>query len=374
MQRKKVLIFFISDNSGHHCAAQAIERALRAKDDRIEILCINSFNYTNPILEKIINNTYMGIIRTSPEVWEYLYDNPQILQRTHKLRSFIHKYNSGKLKKLLDEFNPDAIVCTQAFPCGMVADYKKTFSVDTPLIGVITDYIAHSYWLYERVDAYVVPSNAAKEKLQSNNIPENKIFIFGIPIDHKFLTPTDKTKICRIVGLEKETPKVLLMGGGQGLGAIKEVVLFLDKISLPVNIIVVCGTNRPLKNWLERKTTKFNKTVIPFGYTDIVKELMGIADLIITKPGGLTTAEALSSGLPMIILNPLPGQEAKNTEFLLNEAAAKKAGTPHEVADLVVELFNHPSELNNMHTQALKHAHPDSAIRTADLVFNLISA
>src|SRR3989338_10794978 len=128
MDPVKVLLLYISEYSGHHCASLAIEKALHGLNPEVKTLNINSFHYTNPILEKIINRAYMGVIQRRPEIWDYLYDNPEVLKKTQRLRDMIHRFNTGKLNNLLDEFRPDVVVCTQAFPCGMIADYKKSFN------------------------------------------------------------------------------------------------------------------------------------------------------------------------------------------------------------------------------------------------------
>jgi UDP-N-acetylglucosamine:LPS N-acetylglucosamine transferase len=173
---KRILLLYISNNSGHHRAIKAIDEALHSEIPGIRTLSINSFNYTNPILEKVINSVYNKVIKTKPEVWEYLYDNPKIVRRTRKVRKLIHKFNSGKLKKLLKNFKPDAVICSQAFPCGMIADLKKTYNLDFPLVGVLTDYAPHSYWMYDNVDAYIVPSEQTKDRFIRNNIKETRVF------------------------------------------------------------------------------------------------------------------------------------------------------------------------------------------------------
>ena len=147
MRPKRIILMYISEVSGHRNAALAIEKAIRILEPNTEILNINAFNYTNPVAEKITNSIYMGIIKIAPKIWDYLYDNPKVVKRIEKAKENIHKANSPKLKRLFDKFMPDAVICTQAFPCGMVADYKKTYGASLPLIAVLTDYVPHSYWI-----------------------------------------------------------------------------------------------------------------------------------------------------------------------------------------------------------------------------------
>ena len=314
---KKILLLFISEHSGHHCASRAIEKSLKIIDPTVETLNINSFNYTNPILEKVINQAYMSVIKRTPEVWDYLYDNPKVLKSTQKLRAMIHRFNTGKLKVLLNEFKPDAIVCTQAFPCGMIADFKKSLNINIPLIGVLTDYAPHSYWVFSDVDKYIVPSAETGRKLIDNGVDPAKIEEFGIPIDPGFNNCPTKSEVRDKMGLDKDVPCVLIMGGTQGLGPIKNVARLLDASKLDLQVIIATGTNKKVYRWLKGRRFKKRFMVLPFA--DNVNELMRAATLIVTKPGGITTAEALASGLPMLILHPLPGQEAMNTKFLLKE-------------------------------------------------------
>ncbi|MDD3905139.1 MAG: glycosyltransferase [Candidatus Omnitrophica bacterium] len=366
---KRVLLLFISEHSGHHCASIAIEKALCELDPSTQTLNINSFNYTNPILEKIINKAYMGVVKRTPEIWDYLYDNPKVLKKTQSLRDMIHRFNTGKLKVLLDDFKPDAIVCTQAFPCGMIADYKKSFALDTPLIAVLTDYAPHSYWVYNNVDQYIVPSKETGNKLIANGIDPARIKDYGIPIEAKFRKSFDKAVLREKLGMDKDTPCLLIMGGTQGLGPIKELVRIIDRSKRRLQLVIACGTNKKLYNSL--KNRKFQNKVTVHPYADNIDELMEASDVILTKPGGITTAEALAKGLPMLIISPLPGQEAMNTKILLKEEVAVKAESPEDVAILLDELLESKNKLKAMSDRARALAKPDSAIRIAKLILEI---
>ncbi|MBI4974356.1 MAG: glycosyltransferase [Candidatus Omnitrophica bacterium] len=372
MPSKKILLLYISEDSGHHCASIAIEKALHKLDPQAETLNINSFNYTNPILEKVINRTYMGVIKRTPEIWDYLYDNPKVLKNTQALREMIHRFNTGKLKVLLDEFEPNAVICTQAFPCGMIADYKRSFKLNISLIGVLTDYAPHSYWIYDNVDRYIVPSEETARKLIDNGIDPARVAQYGIPIEPKFLNVLDKEAILERLDLDKNAANILIMGGTQGLGPIKEFASLLDRSPLDLQMIIASGTNKRLYKWLTKKAAYFRKKTIVLPYAPNVDELMGVSSVIVTKPGGITTAEALSKGVPMLIINPLPGQEAMNTKHLLKEGVALKAENPYDAVTLLEELLYNRSKLQQMSDNARRIAHPDSAINTARLVLELV--
>jgi len=372
MGTKKALLLYISEISGHRCASLAIEKALHTLEPGMETININSFNYTNPILEKVINRTYMSVVRRKPEIWDYLYDNPEVLKKVQALRTMIHKFNTGKLKTLLDESRPDAILCTQAFPCGMVADYKRSFGLDVPLVGVLTDYAPHSYWIYDNVDRYIVPSEETGRKLIENGVDARKIEAFGIPIDSKFAGPIRREDACRRLGLDAGLPVILVMGGSQGLGPIKELVKLLDRSPLNFQMIAAAGSNSRLYRVLMRRSRRLRKKAVILPNASNVDELMAASSIIITKPGGITTAEALAKRLPMLIVNPLPGQEAMNTKYLLKEGVAVKAENPEDAVVILEELMYNRYKLERMAEKAGALARPDSSENIARLTLSLI--
>lgn len=370
MQNKKILLMYITQGSGHHRASLAIENALKEISPSVNTLNINAFGYTNPILEKVINSTYMSVIRSKPEVWDYLYDNPKVLKSVQGLRDAIHRFNSKKLKTLLEDFNPDACICTQAFPCGMVADYKKNLNLSLPLIGVLTDHAPHSYWIFEDVDYYITPSEMSREHFVKNGISPSKIKVFGIPIDPGFIRPNEAHGACKRLGLDSQVPIVLIMGGSQGLGPVEGIVDTLENIDIPFQLVVVCGMNKKLEKILNRRKSKYRKKLMVFGHIENVDELMGLSSMVVTKPGGLTTSEALAKNLPMIIVHPIPGQEAKNTEFLLQQGVALKAEDNEDIQAFVKELLLNTTKLAEMRRRANELKKPNAAMDIAKLVLN----
>jgi len=359
---------YITEVSGHHKATMAIEEALRALSPHVETRRINGFGYVYPIMEKIINKAYMGVIKRTPKIWDYLYDNPLIVRRTKRLKNLIHKSNHAKLAKLFDEFKPDVVVCTQAFPCGLVADYKMTYGLDTRLIGVLTDYAPHAYWLHEGVDYYVVPSDEAKERFMKEGIPAHRIKHFGIPVDPKFVGRLNRKLVMEKLGLNSTIPVVLIMGGGQGLGPIKTIVHSLIKLSRNVQLIVVAGTNKKLIRFLRKMESKTHQKMLVYEYAHNIDELMEVASLIVTKPGGMTTAESLCKGLPMVIVNPIPGQEVRNTNHLLKKGVALRINRVRNLRREMEHLLDHPEKLSEMSKAAYQISHPHSSLDIARLI------
>jgi processive 1,2-diacylglycerol beta-glucosyltransferase len=365
MANKRVLLFYITESSGHHVAARAIETGVRHLDRAARVLSVDSFRFTNPILERVVRKTYLQVIKNTPEIWDWLYDNSEFKEGTNHFRKLIHKLNSLKLKKLIAEEKPDVIVCTQAFPCGTISDYKKTEKADIPLIAVVTDFAAHSYWIYDNVDVYIVPTVEVRECLIDHGIAREKVKVLGIPINPAFNETVDRDASRRHFGLLPDLPAVLIMGGGLGLGPIKDIVKQIDKIDQPFQIVVATGINRMLKRSLDRKAGRMAKPIQVLGYVHAMNELMSASDILVTKPGGLTTSEAFAMNLPLVIVNPIPGQETKNADFLIRKRAAVTADNSEMVASTVADLLKYPAKLKLMRENAKHLSRPDSALAIA---------
>jgi len=364
----RILLMYITKVSGHRQATLSIQESLRKLEPTIEVPAINGFGYTYPLLEKIVHNTYMSVIKTTPQVWDYMYDNPKIVKKSQSIKKFLHKTSHEKIEKLFSKHTPDAVVCTQAFPCGMVADYKQEKKLGTKLIGVLTDFSPHSYWLNEGVDYYVVPSEEAKERFIQKGVNPSAIKVLGIPIRQKFSFKLDRSAIASQLGLNPNIPTVLIMGGGSGLGPMKLTLKSLIKVKTNFQIIVLSGTNKKIVNSLRRRASKSDKKILIYEFANNVDELMELADLIITKPGGVTTAECLAKGLPMIIVNPIPGQETRNTDFLIRQGIAIRIDDTGDIGEEVELLLNSPVRLKTMQNAAYKFAKPHASADIAKLI------
>jgi processive 1,2-diacylglycerol beta-glucosyltransferase len=373
MRKKNILLMYITDVSGHRSAAAAIEKALQMVSGNVEITSINAFKYTNPISEKIVNRVYTAVIKKTPKIWDYMYDNPKVKQSLERFKELVHRNNSPKLQKLFETVQPDAVVCTQAFPCGMVADYKKWTGSRLPLFGVLTDFVPHSYWIYDDVDYYITPADEVSQRLMKKGVAAEKIKALGIPFDPAFNQCGDLADVRKHLHLDPRVKTILIMGGGQGLGPIKTLYKSLEKVDLPLQEIIVCGTNKKLYHQLKRKIKRSKHAVSLCGYVNNVNELMAVSDLIITKPGGITTAEALSKGLPMIIIKPLPGQEMNNTQFLMNEHAAVKLDRAKDIHSVVEELLGDPAKLSSLAKAAARIGKPDAAFDIAKFIIEKVA-
>lgn len=366
--RHRILLMYITARSGHYQAARALEQGIRMLKPEAKILTIDSFQYLNPILAKIVDRMYMSVIQNIPELWDYLYDNPKVVRRSRGFQQLLHRYDSPRLRGLLEEFQPDVIACTQAFPCGLVADYKKEHGLDVPLFGVLTDFSPHSYWLHPLVNGYIVPTEKTGQWLVERQVAAERIFPLGIPIHPDFSKAPDVEQIRRRLQLIRDVPTILLMGGRQGLGPILEAVQVLNRIPNPLQLLVVAGGNETLYHRLITVAPKLKNPMQVFGHVDFIPDLMSVATMIITKPGGLTTSEALAKGLAIVALKPIPGQEMRNAKFLVEAKAACLAKQVRELSQIVQHLLNSPQELEALTSNARRLGRPNAGLAAARLV------
>jgi len=369
--KKKILIFYISKKSGHYQAAMAIEKGFAEIGKEVSLETINAFEYTNPILEKIINKAYLEVIKKNPDFWGHIYDNPDVMKKTKRAREALHKFNMSKIKKLLDKVSPDIVFCTQAFPCGMVADYKRATGRKVLLAGVMTDHAPHSYWIHDEVDFYITPSAAVGSVLVQKGVANEKIREYGIPVDPKFRIEHNKDEIKKQFGLNKNLPTILIMGGNHGLGVIEDVLLLFLENEIPkYQFIIVAGSNKRLFSKLNKICKKKNaKNFKIFSFTDDIDLLMDVADLIVTKAGGMTVAEALVKSLPILLVKPIPGHERMNADFLLKNGAAIEAREYGEIYSKINKLFDSEYALKNMTKNIKNIAAPNSSRNIAELAF-----
>jgi len=364
----RILFLYVSASSGHQRAADAIREALTLVVPTWETVGVDSFTYTYPTVGPLISRTYLEILHRTPALWDFIYDNPDVEMATREVRDLLNLVSARKLKKLVSRHNASAIVCTQAAPCSVFAAEKRRGKLSIPLIAVITDFAVHSYWVYKEVDLYCVPSEEVRKTLVRQGISSSRIAVTGIPISPVFLQHVPKERVRASLKLDPHRTTVLMMGGSQGMGPLQE--LIGDLLPLDAQILVLTGLNRELFRTLS-KYYKREKRVRVLGFTKTVHRLMDAADLLITKPGGLTSSEALAKGLPMVISNPIPGQEERNAAYLIRQGVAERADEPGDVAAVSAALLRNSPRLRRMAERTRTIAMPYAAIEVARHIFRL---
>ena len=369
---KRVLIMHISEFGGHKKASENISEAIKFIDPEVKTLNINGFGYLYPRSEKLVDFFYTATIKRVPRLWGRMYDRNSIIKTISPLKKISNTIGFNKFSHLLKDFKPGVIVATQAFPCGIAADFKKKHRLNIPIFAIVTDYYPHRFWINSYIDNYIVACKEAEEMLISEGVGKEKIKILGIPISHRFLDTYAKEEVAAELGLNADLPSILIMGGGLGLGPIKDTFLKINKISFPFQVIVVCGRNKLLYNWFARRKNKFKRPVFYFGYIDFVNKLMDFSDIIITKGGGITVSEALSKSMAIIVINPIPGQEERNVNYLLDKKAIVRADNIYDVVNITKRLIGNPGDLALLKKAAHNISIRDSSLKIAYSIINYL--
>ncbi len=319
---KKILIFYASYGGGHLSAANSIKNYLSSNYENIDVELIDCMKYINKPIEKITTTAYNEMAKKAPWAWGKIYSDSQKGPLAH-ITTRSNQVFAIKLLRLLREKNPDLIISTHPFGSQMCSYLKRKGKITSKIATILTDFAPHDQWLVgsDYTDYFFVAHNKMKEYLISKNIPENKIFATGIPISNKFLETFNTSKILNSLGLKENLKTILFFAGGKfGLGKSRTLEIFNTLVNdfNNIQVIAISGKNKKMYEDFNQIVKAANKTdfIRVFEFVNNVPELMAISDIVITKPGGLTTTESLVSGLPMIIINPIPGQEEENAQFL----------------------------------------------------------
>ena len=355
---KRIIIFYATYGGGHLSAARSIKENIETNYTDNEVKLVDCMEYVNKIINKVTTKAYSEMAKKAPRTWGKVYwksqDGPlaQISTTSNKLFSI-------KLNKLLQDFQPDLIISTHPFASTMCAYLKKIGKIDTKIATIITDYAPHDQWLVfnQYVDYYFVSHEGMKNQLHKQGIPNEKIYATGIPLSNKFLLKHDKAKTLQSFGLLPNRKTVLFFGGGEfGLGKTQTFNIFKSFAECHENIqiVAIAGKNQKMKKNFEHLINELGKQdyVKVLEYTDKIPELMSISDLVVTKPGGLTTTESLASGLPIVIINPIPGQEEENATYLEENKVAIWIREDDNVEEILNNLFSNPEQMQEMKIRA----------------------
>ncbi len=381
----RILIATVTAGGGHVAAAAALEEAWRALRPADTVERVDLIQFFSPLHKKVYAEGYVQLVERAPELWGLLFDKTDNLKVTRRLSRLSRLFPSNSRKKFTDylkQFQPDAVLCTHFAPLETLELIKTSEGGVTrrpdsiektgthrarpsdiwgpPFVAsVVTDFEAHALWMNPCVDLYCVAAEETKARLVARGVPQSGIVPTGIPIAAKFLSKPDPQVVRQILGLRDDQPVLLVLSGGFGMGPVAEILAELDKAPQPLQTVVVTGRNEELRRELAAQTRKHPTHVL--GFSTNMHELMAVADLILTKPGGLTTSEALALGKPLFILNPIPGQEAANSDFLLEHGAAAKVNRVEDLPYRIEQLLG-SKKLVEMAKAARSLGRPQSAV------------
>lgn len=363
----KFLILSVTAGQGHHQCAKATLEALSAKGHEAEILDV--YKYVSSPLGQTIDKGYLLSTKYAPDLYGKFYQ----IADEHGLGSGITKEAQKliyrKVSDYINDFSPDCIICTHVFPSIMITSAMKHKKIPvTPSIGIITDFTVHPYWQKSNLSAYVVPSEFLGYQCEKKNIPEEKVYPLGIPISKKFAQKTHKKEAREILSLpDKDT--ILVMTGSMGFGNVPKILDEIDSLSGDFQILAVCGSNK--ENYEIIASSFYNHDVYPYGFVNNIDIMMDASDFIITKPGGLSVSESLAKNLPMILVSPIPGQETRNREFLLNSGLALAVSRTLPIGEAVFRLHKNKDIRAAMEKLSSFYSHPNSASDVAELAIKL---
>ncbi len=371
---KKVLIFYASYGGGHLSAAKSIKSYIDDNYTNIQTDLVDCMKYVNKPIEKVSTAAYREMAKKAPWAWGKVYYKSQ-KGTLAKLSSLSNKLMSKKLNKLLKLFDADLIISTHPFSSQMCSYLKKKGKLSAKVATIMTDFAPHDQWLVgnKYIDYYFISNEGMKKPLIDFGVAQEKIHVTGIPLSSRFLNKYNKEELLSEFNLSKDKKTILFFGGGEfGLGKAKtvEVLKSLLENYSNIQIIAIAGRNEKMKKAFEELVENFNahNHVLILEYTNKVPELMSISDVVITKPGGLTITESLASSLPIIIINPIPGQEEENAEFLVNSGCAvwiKKESSPKEIID---EVLLNEEKLKNMKNNSIKLSKKDSTQNICEIL------
>ncbi|MBQ7921341.1 MAG: glycosyltransferase [Clostridia bacterium] len=361
---KKVLILSVTAGEGHNATAKALSAEFQRQGH--DAFVLDTFQYVSPPVAKFLSEGYLLVTDKAKTAYKTGYRLAEKRRGTDKpIIHLIDMAFSDDIARIIENVNCDAVLFTHAF-AGMILNYmKKKNMISVPTLGILTDFTFHPYWEDCTANDFVfVPSKALLPQGRRKGFRDEQIIDTGIPVNPGFANTVPQTDARKQLGLDPDPTTILIMGGSMGYGNLADTVRRIDALSFEKDfqMIAVCGNNADAKNELDalvHSGTLAHKTLVT-GFVDYVSLLMDAADCIVTKPGGLTTSESLAKGLPMVIVNPIPGQEERNTEFLLNNGAACAVSKTCSIEECLFQLLSSPVRLAAMKDCVKALAHPTS--------------
>lgn len=364
-----ILLMSVKAGFGHHSTAAAIINYFEKHGHKCYMLDI--FEYISESLGNMIQDGYLISTKYLSKTYGKVYDKLSRKDEPYDRLSVTSLVSNKITKKLIGcvtGFAPDIIIGTHSYAGVVMSILRDKGFADCPLIGIVTDFTVHPFWESTELDYYVIPDSLLTYQMNKKGIPKEKLLPFGIPIRQAFASKLDKTEARRRLGIgDKRT--LLVMMGSMGYGNIYDSLLEMDAFDADFQMIVVCGSNEKLFSFINEQ--EWQKDVYGYGFVNNVDLMMDASDVIVTKPGGLTTSEAFAKGLPMIAMNPIPGQEDKNLAFLVNNGAAIAVNSEYTISEALYQLLNEEWRVELMRESVRHIGKPDATARLYDFIMSL---
>ena len=375
--KPRVLLLSASSGAGHVRAAQALEKAFSARGD-CAVEHIDAIQYVSKLFQRVYDKAYISMVRRAPELMGMLYDRMDQPWQHPRRRLALDRLNTAPMIRLLKRVQPDLCVATHFLPAEIIAWLIAKRKLHAHNAIVVTDYDVHAMWLCRTVDRYYVALDEAAEYLARIGVPREKLRVSGIPIDPLFAKPVDRAETRRALGLDPAATMILVSAGGYGIGPVEQLVNDLLALQRPWQIVAIAGKAEKVRKRLEEISRNAGKLpsgaprLAPVGFTTAMDKYMAAADLLVGKAGGLTTSEALARALPMALIEPIPGQEERNADHLLEAGAAIRCNNLPAAAWKIAVLLDDPARLAGMRDAARNMAKPNAAAIIAEDALRLV--
>jgi processive 1,2-diacylglycerol beta-glucosyltransferase len=378
MTRKpRVLLLSASSGAGHVRAAQALERAFAARGD-CSVQHIDAIEYVSKLFQRAYDKSYISMVQRAPELMGLLYDRTDQPWQHPRRRLALDRLNSQPMIRMLKQVQPDICVATHFLPAEIIAWLiaKKKLSAKNAI--VVTDYDVHALWLCRTVGRYYVAIPEAAEYLAGIGVPREIVRVTGIPVDPLFSVSLERATARSALKLDSCSPIILLAAGGYGVGPLEQLVRDLLALQKPWQLVAIAGKSEKMKKRLDEIARSADSLhsgsprLVSVGFTTHMDQYMAAADLLVGKAGGLTTSEALARHLPMALIEPIPGQEFRNADHLLEEGAAIRCNNLPAAAWKIAKLLEDPSKMAAMRSAAAQMSHPNAAADIAEDALRLL--
>jgi processive 1,2-diacylglycerol beta-glucosyltransferase len=373
IRKRKIAVFSVSAGAGHVRAAQALQAAAERWYPDVEVTHIDVMDLVPKLFKTIYTDTYIKVVEHHPAFWGYMYDRTdreKVDSALSRLRIAVERLNTRKLKETRMEIDPDHVICTHFLPAQILSRKIRKGAFTKPVWVQVTDFDVHALWLHDHMSGYFAANDEVAWRMAERGILPENIHVTGIPIMPVFSDPQSRCRSATEFNLDPNRKTLLLMAGGAGIGGIEFLAERLLGMERDFQVVALAGRNEALLSTLKELAIAYPRRLFPLGFTKVIERVMAASDLAITKPGGLTTSECLAMGLPMIVVAPIPGQEEKNADFLLENGAALKACDAGALAYRVSSLLDDPNRLGTLQKNALRLGKPDAARSVLDIVLS----
>ncbi len=369
---KKIMIFHASAGAGHRKVAEVLAKKIgELKPEGVSCVMEDSLDSVPAFFKKSYVDTYFYAVKHIPGIWGWSYevlDRPGIYAMARPFRSAANRFYGRRLLDRVVRESPDVLVCTHFLTAELFAAAKKKGLLRSTIVTVVTDFLPHTFWVNDGTDVYWVMGTDAAENLIRRGVDPRRIQAKGIPVDEAFKPLGKKAEMRKKYGLDDKRLTLLLTSGSFGLGPNEAILRELEAFKNQIQCLVVCGNNAGMKETLERGRYGFPVKI--FGFVNFMPELMEAADLMIAKSGGATTSESLAKGLPMVVLEPIPGQETRNADVMKAHGAAFFMILPEQIKPIVQAVLENPKILEDKRRSIARLAKPDA---TRDLAAFILS-